>query len=327
MSQTDDIKVSISVLSYKHGPYVRQCLESLLAQKVNFKYEIVVGEDCSQDGTREILLEFKEKYPDMFTLLLNDENLGAARNNHNIKLHCRGQYIATCESDDFWIDENKLQRQVDFLDAHPEYVGVASNYVLVDVDGKNPKVALLPWQVNKSYKLRDFLKYGLITHGSTMTHRNIIPYRDEKYVKLRFSAPTMGDVLTHGLLLDYGDIYIESAFTLAHRSGAATPTSYSYQQKKKALAFTHMYFDIVDALNVYFDNKHDFAPLKANRVGAILRSGLSGNYQIDKADMKQLLQQMPGKLRWLCYCRFVQKVWRNILGKAGRLVFRKVVKL
>ena len=62
----------------------------LLAQKVNFKYEIVVGEDNSQDGTREILLEYKEKYPDMFTLLLNDENMGAARNNHNIKLHCRG---------------------------------------------------------------------------------------------------------------------------------------------------------------------------------------------------------------------------------------------
>lgn len=322
-----DIKVSISVLSYKHGPYVRQCLESLLAQKVNFKYEIVVGEDCSQDGTREILLEFKEKYPDMFTLLLNDENVGTARNNHNIKLHCRGQYIATCESDDFWIDENKLQRQVDFLDSHPEYVGIASNYVNVNVEGKHPKMVLMPWQVNKTYRMKDFLRYGLGTHGSTMTHRNIIPYRDENYVKLRFSAPTMGDVLTHGLLLDYGNIYIEPALTLAHRSGAATPTSYSYQQKKKALEFTRMYFDIVDALNVYFDNRHDFTPLKANRVGAMLRSGMSGNLQIDKADMKQLLKEMPLKLRLLCYSRCLQKSWRNILHKVGRRVFRKDVKL
>lgn len=323
----DDIKVSISVLSYKHGPYVRKCLDSLLAQKVNFKYEIVVGEDCSQDGTREILLEYKEKYPDMFTLLLNDENVGAARNNHNIKLHCRGQYIATCESDDFWTDENKLQRQVDFLDAHPEYVGIAANHVKVDVDGTHPKTALMPWQVNKDFRLKDFLRYGLISHGSTMTHRNIIPYHDEAYVKLRFSAPTMGDVLTHALLLDYGNIYIEPAITLAHRSGAATPTSYSFQQKKKALEFTRMYFNIVDSLNEYFNGKHDFTPLKANRVGAMLRSGLSGNLQIEKADMKNLLKEMPLKLRWLCYCRAAQKTWRNLLHKIGRKLNRKSVKL
>ena len=322
-----DIKVSISVLSYKHGPYVRQCLESLLAQKVNFKYEIVVGEDCSQDGTREILLEFKEKYPDKFVLLLNDENVGAARNNHNIKLHCRGEYIATCESDDFWIDENKLQRQVDFLDQHPEYVGIASNLVKVDVNGKNPKVQLMPWQLKKDYKLKHFLKYGLITHGSTMLHRNIIPYRDEKYVKLRFSAPTMGDVLTHALLLDYGDIYLEPAITLAHRSGAATPTSYSYQQKQKALHYTRMYFDIVDAINEYFGGKHDFAPLKANRVGAILRSSAGGNLQIDKEDLRQLIKEQSPKLRRLCYRRGVQKIWRNLLHKVGRRIFRKKVSL
>lgn len=327
MSQTNDIKVSISVLSYKHGPYVRQCLERLLAQKVNFNYEIVVGEDCSQDGTREILLEFKEKYPDKFVLLLNDENLGTARNNHNIKLHCRGQYIATCESDDFWIDENKLQRQVDFLDQHPEYVGVASNYVNVDVNGKNPKVVLMPWQVGKRYSLKHYLRYGLVAHGSTMTHRNIIPYRDEDYVKLRFSAPTMGDVLTHGLLLDYGDIYIEPAFTLAHRSGANTPTSFSAQQKKKALDFTRMYFGIVDALNVYFDGKHDFSPLKANRVGAMLRSGASGSLKIDKTDLKQIMNELPPRLRRMCYRRGIQKTWRNILHKVGRRVFRKGVKL
>lgn len=322
-----DIKVSISVLSYKHGPYVRKCLESLLAQKVNFKYEIVVGEDCSQDGTREILLEFKEKYPDIFVLLLNDENVGAARNNHNIKLHCRGQYIATCESDDFWVDENKLQRQVDFLEAHPEYVGIASNYVNVDVDGNRPRQNLMPWQVNKRYRMNHFLRYGLISHGSTMVHRNIIPYHDERYVKLRFSAPTMGDVLTHALLYDFGDIYIEPAITLAHRSGAATPTSYSFQQKKKALEFTHMYFNIVDSLNVYFDGKYNFDPLKANRVGAMLRSGLSGNLQINKTDMKQLLKEMPLKLRLLCYSRCIQKSWRNLLHKFGRKLCRKVVKL
>ena len=322
-----DIKVSISVLSYKHGPYVRQCLDSLLAQKTNFKYEIVVGEDCSQDGTREILLEYKEKYPDMFTLLLNDENVGAARNNHNIKLHCRGQYIATCESDDFWIDENKLQRQVDFLDAHPEYVGVAANYVNVNVEGKNPKPVLMPWQTGKDYRLKDYLRYGLISHGSSMTHRNIIPYRDDKYVKLRFSAPTMGDVLTHALLLDYGNIYIEKAFTLAHRSGAATPTSYSYQQKQKALEYTRMYFTIVDSINEYFGGKHDFTPLKANRVGAMLRSGMSGNLQIDKKDMKALLKEMPFGLRMLCYRRCIQKSWRNLIHKVGRKLSRKVVKL
>ena len=130
----------------------------------------------------------------------------------------------------------------------------------------------------------------------------------------------MGDVLTHALLLDYGNIYIEKAFTLAHRSGAATPTSYSYQQKQKALEFTRMYFNIVDAINEYFAGKRDFTPLKANRVGAMLRSGMSGNLQIDKKDMKALLKEMPPRLRRMCYRRCIQKTLRNILHKVGRRV-------
>ena len=85
-------------------------------QKVNFKYEILVGDDCSSDDTQNVLKEYQKSNPSLFRLFLRDSNIGATKNAYELLINARGKYLATCEGDDYWTDENKLQIQVDFLE-------------------------------------------------------------------------------------------------------------------------------------------------------------------------------------------------------------------
>lgn len=113
--------VSVFMLAYNHERFIAQALDSILQQQVNFRYEIVVGEDCSTDNTREILLEYWRKYPGLFNLLLHEKNVGPSTNHMLTAEACKGKYVAMCEGDDYWTDPTKLQQQVDFLEANPSY--------------------------------------------------------------------------------------------------------------------------------------------------------------------------------------------------------------
>lgn len=119
--------VSIFCMVYNHEPFIRDCLDGFLMQKCNFDYEIVLGEDCSTDNSRGIILEYANKFPEKFKLLLNDKNIGAAQNQKIVFENCSGKYIAMCEGDDYWIDPLKLQKQVDFLEKNEGYNLITTN--------------------------------------------------------------------------------------------------------------------------------------------------------------------------------------------------------
>lgn len=318
MLKDEKIKVSVTLLSYKHARYIRQCLDSILAQKVNFRYEIIVGDDCSEDGTKEILLEYKEKYPDIFVLVLNEKNQGATRNAYNIAKLCRGEYVSGGESDDFWTDDHRLQKQVDFLDNHLEYVAVYSNFENVDPDGKNPYVSLLSWQVNKKYTLKDYLRYGMVLHGNTCMRRNVLPTGGERYEKMRFAAPTMGDMVLRVLLYDKGPAFCLPDIMHAHREGSAVKSSFFSNQIAKSIEYSYMFNTVVDAIETYFDGKYDFYKLKANRAGAVLLNISAGNYSVNKEVLRKYMKTLPLKTRLLGYERFIQKGIRAVAHKIGR---------
>lgn len=113
--------VSIVTITYNHEPWISKAIESVLMQKVSFPIEYIIAEDCSTDGTRKICEQYAQKYPDIIKLLPSDKNYGAVKNEHRAFVAAKGKYIATCEGDDYWTDPLKLQKQVDFLEAHPEY--------------------------------------------------------------------------------------------------------------------------------------------------------------------------------------------------------------
>jgi len=115
------MKVSVAMITYNHERFIGQAIECVLAQSVNFDYEIVIGEDCSTDGTRAIIQDFQRRYPSRIVPLFRQHNIGAMRNYQGTVGSCRGQYLALLEGDDYWTCKDKLQRQVDFLDAHPDW--------------------------------------------------------------------------------------------------------------------------------------------------------------------------------------------------------------
>jgi glycosyltransferase involved in cell wall biosynthesis len=115
------VKTSIVVTSYNHEKYIRQCLESILTQKGDFEMEIILGDDCSTDGTGQILEEYQKKYPEIVKKLQNEKNLGITKNLKRSLDACTGDYIAICEGDDYWTSDGKIQKQMQMLETHPEY--------------------------------------------------------------------------------------------------------------------------------------------------------------------------------------------------------------
>lgn len=139
--------VSICAVAYNHEKYIAQCLDAFLSQKVNFRYEILVHDDASTDRTGEILRDYQARYPDIIKPLIQTENqyskgitnLSGAFNFPRAK----GRYIALSDCDDFWCDENKLQKQVDYMEAHPECMLCIHSAKVVNEDGALVNGALM----------------------------------------------------------------------------------------------------------------------------------------------------------------------------------------
>jgi len=151
--------VSVAMIAYNVGLYLEEAIESVLTQKTNFKVELVIGEDCSTDTTRDIALEYQRKYPDIIKVLLHPHNLGLTPNcvaTHNA---CAGKYIALLDSDDFWTNENKLQKQIDFLEQNLDYSACAHQSSIIRGTIEN-KV--------KDFGLNQDADFGI---DDTITHR------------------------------------------------------------------------------------------------------------------------------------------------------------
>lgn len=117
-----DPVVSVLMVTYNHERFVGQAVESVMAQDTSFPFELIIGEDCSTDGTRAIVLDWQRRYPDRIRVLLQPRNVGGTRNMFAVEGAARGEFVAEIEGDDYWIDRSKLQRQVEALRACPEAV-------------------------------------------------------------------------------------------------------------------------------------------------------------------------------------------------------------
>jgi glycosyltransferase involved in cell wall biosynthesis len=137
--------VSVAMLTYNHAPHIRESIESVVNQVTSFPFELIIGDDCSTDGTREITLEYQAKYPEKVRVITADKNVGGRDNLRRIEQACRGRYVAYCEGDDYWHDLQKLEQQVTFLELHKDYSLVHSDYRVLDVEsGKIVKRAIGP---------------------------------------------------------------------------------------------------------------------------------------------------------------------------------------
>jgi glycosyltransferase involved in cell wall biosynthesis len=164
--------VSIVMIAYNVEKYIVEAIESVLAQEVNFTYELVIGEDCSKDKTRQLALEYEQKYPDKIRVLQHEKNLGLTPNcvaTHNA---CRGKYIALLDSDDYWTNVHKLQMQIDFLENNPDYAGCGHQSMKI-FEFKQQEESLFGETIDKTYTLDDMITHRKF-HTSSFVYRKEI---------------------------------------------------------------------------------------------------------------------------------------------------------
>lgn len=217
-------KVSVSLLAYNHGSFIEQALDSILLQQVNFDYEIVIGEDCSQDDTREIVLSYQTKNPDKIRIFLSKKPLNDGRSGRlnfvrNLKA-CRGEYVALLDGDDYWTSPYKLQTQIDLLDSHPEYALCFHCVTKVDEEaGRQIDTFSPPWKKD-FYTLEDLLVGNIVATCSTVFRNKLFG----DFPNWFYSMP-MGDWALHILNAQHGNIgYIDESMAVyrIHRKGMWT---------------------------------------------------------------------------------------------------------
>lgn len=201
-NDTNGVIVSVAMITYNHERYIAQAIEGVLMQQTSFTYELVIGEDCSTDGTRRIVEDYALRFPDRVRPLLRDHNLGMLVNSVQTKLACRGAYIALCEGDDYWTDPRKLQKQVDFLVSHPGHV-ICFHPVeqFVQATGETGPRHESRRLNRPIYSLGDLARANFIPTQSVMYRNGIVTHYPAWY----YEAPC-GDWPLFVLLAEYGTI-------------------------------------------------------------------------------------------------------------------------
>lgn len=206
--------VSVWMITYNHEAFIRQALEGVLMQQTSFPYEIVIGEDKSLDQTREIVQDYQKRHPDKIRLRLARENLYSQGLKPSVGvLHaCRGKYIAMCEGDDYWTDPHKLQKQVEFLKAHPECVICFHDVMVVYEDPQRESHRYCSPDQKEISTLEDLLAMHFIPTCSVMYRSGLVVDLPDWY----FTLP-MGDWPLLVLVTQHGHIGYLSETMAAYR--------------------------------------------------------------------------------------------------------------
>ncbi|QQX76799.1 MULTISPECIES: glycosyltransferase family 2 protein [Aequorivita] len=202
--------VSVCIQTYNHEAYIKECLDSILMQQTTFPFEIILGEDESSDGTRDICQAYSEEYPDKIKLFLrsrkdviyiNGNPTGRYNFIENLKA-CTGKYIALCEGDDYWTDPLKLQKQVDFMEANSEYSGCFHNTNVINEMEANPE--LKPWRTftKHDFTLKDTLSVTSLFHTSSFVFKT-----NALKIPSWFKKVQSGDMALFIIIASQGPLY------------------------------------------------------------------------------------------------------------------------
>jgi glycosyltransferase involved in cell wall biosynthesis len=302
-ANTGNAKVSVAMITFNQERFVAQTIESVLRQETDFPVELVIGDDFSQDGTRRIVTEYRDRHSDRIRLLPGGHNVGMLRNFVQTIEACTGQYIALLEGDDFWTSPRKLQKQVDFLDARPDLSCCAHNAVKIDQITETEVGHYCPPHLSPVLKVRDMLRCDWVPTCSVMFRRRVLgPFPDWYFDLL------MGDWSLHLLNMRFGDMGYDQTPMAAYRIHAdgvwsgATPV-----QRIMSQIEAHHRFDAL------FDRKHR----------RLIRRILSGRYYdlaLEQMRLGQLAGARQSFYRMLRYCPFNRDLrLRNVVKTAVKL--------
>jgi glycosyltransferase involved in cell wall biosynthesis len=214
------MKVSVCMVTYNQERFIAQAIESVVTQETDFDYEVLIGEDCSTDRTREICIAYREKYPQKIRLLLHEQNLGMIGKPNFIKTldACQGEYIAVLEGDDYWIPPQKLQKQADFLDRHRDYAVCFTGAMITFEDKRSEPAYSPPPEYRKPIlTIEDLLRLNAIHTCTVMYRRRLFTGFPDWYYSL--NTPDHALNIIHAQQGEVGYIDQATAIYNFHGSG------------------------------------------------------------------------------------------------------------
>ncbi len=292
----DIVDVSVAMMTYFHEKYVSQAIESVLAQKTTYSYEIIISDDCSEDSTRKILKDYAQKYPHIIKLFLNEKNQGISKNNYFTRLQCSGRYIATLSGDDYWIDNQKLQKQVEFLDEHPEILATVTS-----VEGRyEDEEQAFEVYPKKKYRGK-YISLNMFLHGATIgTHgmmmRNIYLTEEgrEYFSLVPKASPYIDDTTECYLILKKSPIYSMDINGVAYRVRKNKTNEKNYNSTNAPIIKCKRVIDLYNQLDMYFEGEIDFFRVYKSKV-ALLILCLISTFDINQ--VREVYKSIPVKYR------------------------------
>lgn len=252
--KTENPLVTICSTTYNREKYIAQAIESWLMQEVTFPIEIIIGDNCSTDCTREIIQQYQEKYPGKITLLTSDQNYGMMRNFFKVIEAAKGKYIANCDGDDYWIDPHKLRKQVSFLEENPDFSSIYTNSYVIDESTGEKKIAkLYVWDEADTEELlghHDFINDNLNLspgHISSIMFRNFLI---KKYPQWLYKCD-LNDFPLFMMLSKFGKAKFINEVATVYRVHSHGISSFNFSYIKTYMDRIYTY----KMINDYFDRK------------------------------------------------------------------------
>lgn len=230
--------VSVVCMTFNQEDYIKDALDSILAQKTSFPFEVIVHDDASTDSTTEIVKEYEKRYPNIVRSIIQDENQYSKNGGafHRFVLPaCRGKYIASCEGDDYWCDSFKLEQQINYLENHPDCPACAHDTWLLDCRN-NRKRRMSSMTKSGMVPIRFLISSGASYHTSSLVRRKAIYADQPNYAK---GVKGVGDYPLRVYLALNGGVYYLNSIMSVYRYRAKGSWSTRNHTNKKLAVDTH----------------------------------------------------------------------------------------
>lgn len=297
------VKVSILSITYNQSNYIREALDSFLMQKTNFKFEVIIHDDASTDGTKEILEEYQNKHPEIIKPIYEKENQYSKKNFEFITdmyKAAHGDYIAFCEGDDFWTDASKLQTQLDYMEKNPE-ASLCFHQTRVFFEKGEDKDLIWP------DKNKEITKNRLLVENFIPT--NSVLYRRQNYSMFR-SDVLPGDWYSHLYHAQFGDIHFIDKVMSAYRRHEGGEWWDSYEKPHKLQIKHGVKFLALDkeVARMYGERK-EYKKAVEDRI----YNDVSSLAQVDIDHGTELISEVAAK-----YPEFISLYSRRVLAEANK---------